>query len=137
MDDNYDSEDDDTDNEHDNQEMDDHADIPILPTDIPIAGVHSADENNDQHDQHENLQNSEMLHEHHDNNEIENEHDNQEMDDHENLQELPMTVEEEMDAKYGTHTNAYQLRPRKPRDYGHLHATLEHTAMTQYNMKKA
>ena len=43
------------------------------------------------------MQNAEMAHEHHDNNEIENEHDNQEMDDyamiieHEYLQELPMT----------------------------------------------
>ena len=29
------------------------------------------------------------------------------------------------------------LRPRKPQDYhGHMHATLEGIAMTQYNMKK-
>ena len=28
------------------------------------------------------------------------------------------------------------LRPRKPRDYGHLHTTLQHTAMTQYSVKK-
>ena len=82
-----------------------------------------------------------MANEHPDNNEIENEHNNQEMDniilEHENSKELPMTAEEEeMDAKYGSRTNANQLRPRKPWDYGHLHATLEHTEMTQYNIKK-
>jgi len=82
-----------------------------------------------------------MANEHPDSNEIENEHNNQEMDniilEHENSKELPMTAEEEeMDAKYGSRTNANQLRPRKPRDYGHLHATLEHTEMMQYNIKK-
>lgn len=45
-------------------------------------------------------------------------------------------VASEMDARYGARTSQYGLRPRKPRDYGHLHATLEHTVMTQMNMKK-
>jgi hypothetical protein len=28
------------------------------------------------------------------------------------------------------------LRPQKPRDYSHLYADLEHTVLTQYNVKK-
>lgn len=45
-------------------------------------------------------------------------------------------VEAEMNQQYGERTAAYNLRPRKPRDYGHMHATLEHTVMTQLNMNK-
>lgn len=41
-----------------------------------------------------------------------------------------------MDELYGPRTGAYNLRARKPRDYGHLHTTLEHTCMTQYSVKK-
>jgi hypothetical protein len=41
-----------------------------------------------------------------------------------------------MNELYGERTAAYNLRPQKPRDYGHIHATLEHTVMTQMNMKK-
>jgi Reverse transcriptase (RNA-dependent DNA polymerase) len=42
----------------------------------------------------------------------------------------------DMDNRYGARTDAYSLRPRRPRDYSHLHTTLESTVMTQYNMKK-
>ena len=42
----------------------------------------------------------------------------------------------EMDHQYGNRTAAYNLRPRKPRDYSHLHTVLESTMMTQYSMKK-
>jgi hypothetical protein len=41
-----------------------------------------------------------------------------------------------MDQQYGERTSSYNLRARKPRDYGHLHATLEHTVLTQHSMKK-
>jgi hypothetical protein len=41
-----------------------------------------------------------------------------------------------MDATYGTRNHSHDLQPRKPRDYSHLHADLEHTVMTQYNVKK-
>ncbi len=41
-----------------------------------------------------------------------------------------------MNEQYGERTAAYNLRPRKPRDFGHIHATLEHTVMTQMNIKK-
>jgi hypothetical protein len=42
----------------------------------------------------------------------------------------------DMDARYGPRDHSHNLRPRKPRDYSHLHAQLEHTVMTQYNVKK-
>ena len=53
-------------------------------------------------------------------------------------------IENEMDEKYGPRNQQYNLRPRKPRDYGHLHATidgnfnatLESIAMTQHGMRK-
>ena len=45
-------------------------------------------------------------------------------------------IEAAMDQQYGQRTAAYNLRPRKPRDYGHIHATLEDTVMTQMSMKK-
>jgi hypothetical protein len=41
-------------------------------------------------------------------------------------------VEGAMDQLYGERTTAYNLRPRKPRDYGHIHATLEHTDPAQH-----
>ena len=46
------------------------------------------------------------------------------------------TVEQEMEAQYGQQTGHYILRPRRPRDYNHLHATLASTVMTQHSMKK-
>ena len=42
----------------------------------------------------------------------------------------------EMDWKYGPRSHDHNLRPRKPCDYSHLHGDLEHTALTQYNVKK-
>jgi hypothetical protein len=50
--------------------------------------------------------------------------------------EVPIDVEAEMDAQYGQRTSGYNLRARKPRDYSHMHATLEHTVFTQHSMKK-
>jgi hypothetical protein len=41
-----------------------------------------------------------------------------------------------MNLRYGARDHQYDLRPRKPRDYHHLHQDLEHTALTQYNVKK-
>jgi hypothetical protein len=45
-------------------------------------------------------------------------------------------VEQQMDEKYGARNDAHGLRPRRPRDYGHLHTVLEHTVLTQHNMRK-
>jgi len=42
----------------------------------------------------------------------------------------------QLDQLYGSQTAPYNLRPHKPRDYSHLHAVLESTMMTQYNVKK-
>jgi hypothetical protein len=47
-----------------------------------------------------------------------------------------LPLDQEMDNKYGPRTGEYELRPRRPRDYSHLHTTLEGTVMTQLNMKK-
>eukprot|EP00978_Attheya_sp_CCMP212_P032460 scaffold126826_cov58-Attheya_sp.AAC.1 len=44
--------------------------------------------------------------------------------------------EESMDAKYGARSGIYDLRTRHPRDYSHMHATLEGKVMTQHSMKK-
>ena len=41
-----------------------------------------------------------------------------------------------MDQRYGQRTSSHNLRARKPRDYGHMHTTLEHTVMTQFSMKQ-
>jgi hypothetical protein len=41
-----------------------------------------------------------------------------------------------MDATYGPRTSAYDLRARKPRDYGQIHTTLESTMFTQHNVHK-
>jgi hypothetical protein len=38
--------------------------------------------------------------------------------------------------KYGTHNRRDGLCPQKPRNYSHLYADLEHTAFTQYNVRK-
>jgi hypothetical protein len=42
----------------------------------------------------------------------------------------------EMEEKYGECNIEHALRPRRPRDYSHLHTTLESTVMTQHSMKK-
>ena len=47
-----------------------------------------------------------------------------------------MQVDELMDERYGRRLGKYNLRARKPRDYSHLHATLESIAMTQHSVRK-
>jgi hypothetical protein len=41
-----------------------------------------------------------------------------------------------MEENYGTRNSKHALRPTQPHAYGHLHTTLESTAMTQHSMKK-
>jgi hypothetical protein len=57
-----------------------------------------------------------------------------------NDQNIDQTVESnlegEMELRYGVCSGRYDLRPRRPRDYSHLHATMDHTCMTQYNLKR-
>jgi hypothetical protein len=57
-------------------------------------------------------------------------------DDAAGLADEQVDLDQQMEYQYGPRTNEYDLRPRRPRDYSHLHATLEHTVMTQYSMKK-
>jgi hypothetical protein len=45
-------------------------------------------------------------------------------------------IDDQMDGQYGSRSGRHQLRPRKPRDYSHLHTVLEGTVMTKMNMKK-
>ena len=103
--------------------------------DVPVN--ENIEERNELEDDQMIEQNAQM-------NEIENEVENQdlnEIDARENeLDVIPendanIDVEHEMDAKYGPRTNNYDLRPRKLRNYSHLHATLDHFSLTQYNLK--
>ena len=43
-------------------------------------------------------------------------------------------IERAMNAKYGERTGHHHLRPRRPRQFGHVNAVLAETVMTQYNM---
>ncbi|KAI2491389.1 Reverse transcriptase (RNA-dependent DNA polymerase) [Fragilaria crotonensis] len=52
------------------------------------------------------------------------------------IEPVEHTIEEQMDEAYGPRNSEYNLRPRKPRDYGHIHTILESTAMTQHSVKK-
>jgi hypothetical protein len=52
-----------------------------------------------------------------------------------NDQDRRMTYAEAAAARYGPRNSGYNLRPQRPRDYSHLHTTLEHTVMTQHSMK--
>jgi hypothetical protein len=67
--------------------------------------------------------------------------DDKEADEIENVGDteqdiIEQDIQTEMDQQYGERTSPYNLRARKPRDYGHMHATLEHTVLTQHSMKK-
>ena len=57
-------------------------------------------------------------------------------DDDNDNDEVEIDVGAQMDAQYGPRTGKYDLRARKPRDYGHLHITLESIAMTQHSVRK-
>jgi hypothetical protein len=41
-----------------------------------------------------------------------------------------------MNLKYGERKHGHELRPRRPRDYGHIHAQLENVVMTHHSIKK-
>ena len=100
--------------------------------------------NEDMEDRNE-LEDDQMIMQNAQMNEIDNEVENQnlnEIDARENEPDIitdddeNIDVEHEMDAKYGPRTNNYDLRPRKLRNYSHLHATLDHFSLTQYNLKR-
>ena len=68
--------------------------------------------------------------------ENQNEPVNAEHENEDEEEETEANIDTEMDVKYGTRTGRYDLRARKPRDYDHLHATLESIAMTQHGVRK-
>jgi hypothetical protein len=41
-----------------------------------------------------------------------------------------------MDDAYGPRNHEHNLRPRRPRDYSHLHSILESIVLTQYDLKR-
>jgi hypothetical protein len=64
--------------------------------------------------------------------------DENENDENENepTADAKISMEQAMDTQYGKRGTSHNICPRRPRDYGHLHATLEGIMMLQYNMKK-
>jgi hypothetical protein len=59
----------------------------------------------------------------------------QHLDDDDGGDPVP-DIAAEMEARYGQRRSAHGLRPRRPRDYSHLHTVLEHTVMTQHSLKR-
>jgi Reverse transcriptase (RNA-dependent DNA polymerase) len=55
---------------------------------------------------------------------------------HEDDTTLVAAVSSDMDSRYGSRNHAHGLRPRRPRDFAHLHVILEETVMTQYSMNR-
>ena len=53
-----------------------------------------------------------------------------------NAEEQQQAVDAAMDLKYGRRSARHGLRPRRPRDYDHLHTTLESIMLSQYSMKQ-
>jgi hypothetical protein len=64
------------------------------------------------------------------------------VDDGINLETVPdleaeqARVDAEMDRQYGGRMREHRLRPRRPRDYSHVHTQLENIMMTQHSIKK-
>jgi hypothetical protein len=46
------------------------------------------------------------------------------------------TIDQTMTDTYGERSEGHNLRPRRPRDYSHLHTTIAGIAMTQHSVKK-
>jgi hypothetical protein len=44
-------------------------------------------------------------------------------------------LDRDMTEKYGKRNNNYNIQPHNPRDYSHLHGTLEDTVLTQHTLK--
>lgn len=100
--------------------------------DVPLAGVDEDNNNADNHgndntDNEDNINNPPANAENIEpvvagNNEIEQIDQN--------------IVDDDMNQRYGERLGAYNLRPRRPRDYSHLHTTMENIVMTQHTLKK-
>ena len=106
--------------EDDEEQIDGYDDEDPLANDnvdnVDTAGVHDDDEEQiDGNDDEDPLANNNV--------DTAGVHDDENVNDH-------------MDAKYGPRTGSYNLRARKPRDYSHIHTTLESTVMTQHGIRK-
>jgi hypothetical protein len=68
---------------------------------------------------------------------VDEDHEENDPDDDNDNQPIGLLANDnDMDARYGKRNSRHSLRPRRPRDYSHLHTTLESTAMTQHSLKK-
>jgi hypothetical protein len=146
------SDDDNESTEHDDDHPNDN------PDDVHIAGVYPEANNqamNPANDNNNEADENEAMNPANDNDNEADENDNEEYasdtqsdeeeeepgqgNDNNNQEPIGLNnneVETDMDEKYGARNNEHALRPRRPRDYGHLHTTLESTVMTQHSMKK-
>ena len=111
-------------------------DIGIVIEEQPEAevapeNVHYDEDDEDEEDPNENVSVASSNNEN--NNEIEDVANGDEDEDDDFVAE---DINATMENRYGARISTHGLRPRKPRDYGHLHTTLEHTVMTQYSVKK-
>jgi hypothetical protein len=69
-------------------------------------------------------------------NDAEDDNDDKYKDENEPTADAQMSMEQAMDTQYGKRGTNHDLRPRRPCNYGHIHATLEGIMMSQYNMEK-
>ncbi len=157
----FDPDDDNSDNDnnsyHPGSEHDDDEDLLFDDHDGPIAGVYgkqnnkygeqnNAEEHNNKHNDKEdvNYHAEEVAkadaEEHNNEEEVD---DNAEevaeadLQDEEEIDEVPtITIEQEMDARYGARTGCYALQPRRPCDHSHMHVTFNKIALTQHLLKK-
>jgi hypothetical protein len=135
-------------NENEAEDADDDANGYDIPAAIhpPIAGVNENEENEEDGNP---IEEDEPIEEPIENpNDEPNEDPVEEQNDAEFVEHIPAAeqqepaaeqqhiLEQEMDNAYGPRTSGYNLRPRHPCDYSHLHTVLEGTAMTQHSLKK-
>jgi hypothetical protein len=95
--------------------------------DVPPAGVADRNINNNE------APNNNEVNE--DNININNPPDNTQNDEVE-AEVMVENIHDRMNQLYGERTGTYNLRPSRPRDYSHLHTTMEDIVMTQHTLKK-
>ena len=47
-----------------------------------------------------------------------------------------VNLEDQMTQRYRERRHGHNLQPQKPHNYSHLYSDLEHTTLTQFNIKK-
>ena len=143
-----DTDNEDDDNEHDDQyndhEHDIDDDINDIENDIDLIPDNGLEQANVADDPDYNGPNVQMNNEddvsvassNNNNDEHEINENNDNIEHNNNIDHEMIDINAQMDEQYGARLSTHNLRPRKPRDYGHLHTTLEHTVMTQYSVNK-